>query len=194
MKQAVNEHDAALVDAWLDGQLEGQAAAALSERLAARQADDADLLHEEAQLRRLFEGIELGKLGMAMEVRPGFADAVMARLPRRAKASRLGLGLAAAAALAGLAAAVALLAPGASTVGSLSAALADYVAALALAGAGLLGASWRGVGDGVRSFLALSPANLAMVVGVFAASCLLLFALLRRRRAAVTARSQRPRG
>lgn len=193
MKQAVNEHDAALVDAWLDGQLEEQTAKAVSERLAARQAEDAVLLHEEEQLRRLFEGIELGKLGMAVEVRPGFADAVMARLPRRAKASRLGLGLAAAAALAGLAAAVALLATGPSTAGSLAAALGDYVATLALAGAGLLGASWRGVGDGVRGFLALSPANLAVAVGVFAASCLLLFALLRRRRAAVTARSPRSR-
>jgi hypothetical protein len=187
MKQPLNENDAALVDAWLDGQLRPDEARALAGRL----PTDGDLREEEARLRRLFAAIELSRV----PVREGFADRVMASLPRRAGARGFALALGLAAALAALAASVALVPAellGVPAAGSLAAALGDYFATLVLAGAGLLGASWRGVGDGVRSFFALSPANAAIVVGVAAASALLLVALLRRR-ATATARARRRR-
>jgi anti-sigma factor RsiW len=188
MKQRVTEHDAELLDRWVDGQLEADAAGSLRERL----GGDAALRAEEAELRSLFAAFELGKV----EVRDGFADSVMARLPRRARASRLAVALLVAAGLAGLAASLALLAgSGLPTGGSVVATLGDYAATLLLAGAGLIGASWRGVGEGVRAFLALSPANVAIAVGLSTAAALLLFALLRRRGAVAAARSRpgRPR-
>jgi hypothetical protein len=186
MKHPVTEHDAELLDSWLDGQLEPGEARALSQRLGV----DADLEREEAELRRLFQAFELGKV----EVRDGFADSVMARLPQRAKAGRLAVALLVAAALAGLATSVALLSGGgAPTAGSLVATLGDFFGTLLIAGAGLLGASWRGVGEGVRSFLALSPANVAIAVGVSAASALLLISLLRRRRAVAAERARSTR-
>jgi hypothetical protein len=69
--------------------------------------------------------------------------------------------------------------------------LGESLGTILLAGAGLLGASCRGVGDGVRSFRALAPANVAIAVGVSAASALLLVSLLRRRRAVAAERARR---
>jgi hypothetical protein len=67
--------------------------------------------------------------------------------------------------------------------------VAEFAAAAALSGAGLLAASWRGVGMAVAAALDL-PATVVFGVGVIAVNAL-LFALLRRsrgrRRAAVRA-------
>ncbi len=72
--------------------------------------------------------------------------------------------------------------------------MADFATSAALSGAGLLAASWRGVGMAVAAALDL-PATVAFGIGVVAVNALLI-ALLRRprrRRAALAAASRRRR-
>jgi anti-sigma factor RsiW len=123
----------------------------------------------------------------AIPVRDGFRDEVMSALPsagwegRAVRAWRLPVAVFAALALA----AVALLArTGAETSGLAPlVALAEMFGAAALAGAGLLAASWKGVGLLFEEVLT-SPGSLA-AFGVFVLCLnLLLLSLIRRRRAA----------
>lgn len=98
------------------------------------------------------------------------------------------------AALAALLAAVAVLvglsspqvAPGGSFAGAL-AALGDLFATSALAGAGLLGASWQGIGLITSEALGNIPGGLLAFTVLVVCLNLLLFALVRRRSAEATA-------
>jgi hypothetical protein len=65
------------------------------------------------------------------------------------------------------------------------AAVLDFLASTAVAGAGLLGASWSLLGARVGGWLQASPINLAVAAAVLVASSLLLVGLVRRRRAAL---------
>ncbi len=126
----------------------------------------------------------------AVEVEPGFRDRIVAALPaagwecRHPRSWRLPL--AAFALLGGLAAALvgasSAQIDGGSVVGALLA-LGGLVRAATLAGAGLLGASWKGLGLAMRELLA-SPVNLG-AFGLFVLCLdLLLVSMLRRRLAA----------
>lgn len=134
----------------------------------------------------------LGELLAAERLAPEPLE-VAVRAPSRAR--RRGA-LAAAAALVGLfggsLAVLAGLAPQVESAASAVAALFDFTVTVALVGAGLLEASWRGVSVAVSSVL--QPAAPGLVFGGLAAAGLaaLLFSLLRRgSRAAVRERQQR---
>jgi len=183
-----------LVDLGLDGAL----APGESETLRARIANDEGLRREERELGKLHEVLASGRV----VARPGFTDAVMVALPESAPwADRKLLGwrsvlgtLAAVLALALGAFAIAG-ARGMDGVGFAAArAVADFAMSAALSGAGLLAASWRGVGMAVAAALDL-PATIVFGIGVVAVNALLI-ALLRRprrRRAALAAAIRRRR-
>ena len=87
--------------------------------------------------------------------------------------------------------------PGAPFLAALGA-VADLMVAAALAGAGLLGASWSGVGLALGEIFAGSKGTLAAFAGLVVGLNLVLFLLLRRRPAAVKSgavgRERRRRG
>ncbi|HEV8630858.1 MAG TPA: hypothetical protein VGV61_11110 [Thermoanaerobaculia bacterium] len=136
--------------------------------------------------------------------RPGFARQVMAALPARApwadrrvqgwRSSLLALAALVALALGFLGIGGARLAP-ASPALAAARAVADFGMAAALSGAGLLAASWRGVGMALGAALDL-PAQVVFGLGVLAVNALLLVLLRRggrswRRRAVAAATTRR---
>lgn len=172
---------------WLDLDLDGGLPAAEKAQLEERLAADTGLRAERQALAALHSLLAQDRI----EVRAGFAARVQAALPavapwqRSKRAWLLPAGLVAA-----FAAAAALVLGGAGAPapeGALTGtavALFDFLATTFLAGAGLLAASWRGVGMGLEELFAQSEVNL-VVFGV-AVGCLnlLFFRMLRRRRAA----------
>lgn len=136
-----------------------------------------------AALRRTLERSRVG-------VRAGFTAEVMARLPAAGwegsapRAWRLPLALlaafaAAAAALVGVSSAR--FHPGVPFAGAV-AAVADMFQTAALAGAGMLAASWRGIGLAVRELFSTSPGTVVAFVVLVVAVDLLAIALIRRRK------------
>jgi len=187
-----------LVDLSVDDSL----SAAEREALRARLAGDEGLRREERELALLHELLA----GERIAARPGFAREVMAALPETAPwADRRLQGWRSA--LAALAALVTLalgffgiagvrLHP-ASPVLATAGTIAEFAAAAALSGAGLLTASWRGVGMALAAALDL-PATVVFGIGVLAVNALLLVLLRRpgwragwRRRAAAPAAVRR---
>lgn len=128
-------------------------------------------------------------------VRPGFCERVMAALPAAAWERRLGerrlpawaLPTALTAALA-VGAALVFILGGASAADShalgITAAVFDFLATAALAGAGLLFATWRGVGLGLEQLISDSGLSLLALATAVLFLDLLFIALLRRRRSA----------
>ena len=183
-----------LVDLAVDGGL----AAADTDALRSRLAGDDALRREERELGRLHEVLAAGRVA----ARPGFTAAVMAALPESAPwADRRLLGWRS---VLGTLAAVLALALGAFGVAgargldgagfAAARAVLDFAASATLSGAGLLAASWRGVGMAVAAALDL-PATVVFGIGVVAVNALLI-ALLRRprrRRAALAAATRRRR-
>jgi hypothetical protein len=183
-----------LVDLALDVALTPTVREALRQGL----ATDEGLRVEERELALLHGLLASGRV----TARPGFAREVMEGLPEVAPwAQRQPRGwrtaLAALAALLLLAVgffgvAGARLEPASPLVAAAST-VAEFAAAAALSGAGLLAASWRGVGVALAAALDL-PATVVFGLGVLAVNALLL-ALLRRRgwrrRAAVRAAARR---
>jgi len=134
----------------------------------------------------------------AIAVRPDFRDSVMASLPAagwEASATRAwGFPAAVVVVLASLAAAL-LVTGSASTPAGLSALLAmgGMFRAAALAGAGLLAASWKGIGLVVDEVIS-SPMSLGVFGFLVLCLNLLLISLIRRRRpAGVGARNRQQR-
>ena len=190
-----------LVDLAVDGALTDE------ERAAARFIGEGELaaqgeLGEPTAERRRLERLHAGLAAARVAARPGFAEEVMAALPaepawarnawardswaRGAGARVVGGWRAAVAALAVLVvAASALLGLGSESVGrsvpalGALAAVGEFAAAALLSGAGLLSASWRGVGLALGEALDL-PAQVVFGLGVLALNAL-LFLLLRRR-------------
>jgi len=183
-----------LVDLAVDGSLGPAEREALRGRL---DGDDA-LRREERDLTRLNEVLALGRV----TARPGFTSEVMATLPANApwaerqprgwRSALLALAALLALSIGVLGVAGAQLQPG-SPLFAAARAIADFAVAAALSGAGLLTASWRGVGMAIAAALDL-PATVVFGVGVLAVNAL-LFALLRgrRRRALAGARARRGR-
>jgi anti-sigma factor RsiW len=126
----------------------------------------------------------------AVPVRPGFADAVMAALPpagweaRSPRTWRFPLAVAAMLMMiAGLLVASSSVAPsGLAAVG----AVGGMFRAAALAGAGLLGASWKGIGIVVEEVIS-SPVSLGAFGFLVLCLNLLLVSLVRRRRPSAAA-------
>jgi len=182
-----------LVDLGLDGALDASDRATLESRVAA----DPTLQREQQDLGRVHELLVAGRV----TARPGFVRDVMAALPELAPWAKRPLAgwrsaLAALAAL--LVVAMGLLGvAGARIHGSpgLAAlrAVADFATAAMLSGAGLLAASWRGVGLAVAEALDV-PATVVFGLGVIAVNALLVVLLRRagsRRRATATATVRR---
>lgn len=147
-------------------------------------AGEPELLAERRRLERLHAGLAAARV----TARPGFTAAVMAALPAHpAWAGRRVRGLrgAVAALLALAAAATLLLGIGSLRLGPAGAvfgaarAVADFAVAATLSGAGLLAASWRGVGLALGQALDV-PERVVFGLGVIGLNAL-LFLLLRRR-------------
>jgi hypothetical protein len=182
---------------WLDLELDGAVGGAdlghLERRELRRHLDTcAECAAERAALLALRETLDEARV----PVREGFRAAVMAALPqsgweaRPVSAWRLP---AAMLLLLGVAAAALLVAGDLAGVGgSLLATLGsigELLAATALAGAGLLGASWKGLGLLFSQALAGSPLHLAAAgIGVVCLDLLVLRMVRRRRRATAAAR------
>ncbi len=169
---------------WLDLEADGCLGDTERVELGAALAADPELRRAGEELR----GVHQALLSCRIEVAAGFEERVMAALPAAPwrRSSRRSWGLAAAA-VAVLAVASSLLVG----VGSSSAAAGPLVGifsaigqmlrASVVTGAGLLGASWRGVGLALEEILTVSPATMVAFAVVVAGVNLLFFRLLRRR-------------
>ena len=175
---------------WVELEADGFLSPERRARLDAHAADCARCRDERQALARL--GALLRETAVAVE--PGFRARVLERLPAAGWEGRhprtWRLPFAVFALLGGLAAALiggtsAQLGPEGSMVAAL-AALGEMARAAVLAGAGLLGASWKGVGLAMRELLD-SPLDVAALGFLVLCLDLLLVSLLRRRRTAVGA-------
>jgi len=181
---------------WLDQELEGTLPAEAAGQLADHLAECAGCRHERRHLVRLHEALDEATIPL----REGFHAGVMAALPaapwQRATRRRGSYRLAAAllVALAGLSAALLALAgaevaPGAPLAAAASA-VVDLLAVSLVAGAGLLAASWSGVGLAVGEIFSASPGILVGCALLLTFLVLLLATMVRRPRTAA-ARSPR---
>lgn len=179
------------LDLELDGALEPSRQAALAAAL----AGDAQLAVERARVARLHQTLIASRVPVA----DGFNARVMAALPAAGWEARhprqwllpvalIVALLVAAGLIVGLADGAA--APGA-PVAAAVAAIGDLLASSAVAGAGLLGATWRGVGLAVGEVLAASTATKVALLGLMVGLNGWLLLLVRRRPAAVSARGRR---
>ncbi|HVS65396.1 MAG TPA: hypothetical protein VMT85_18035 [Thermoanaerobaculia bacterium] len=184
----MNEETLMRLDLWLDQTLdqrldqqpddctadaEEAAPAGLSQALASSPL----LAEEERSMRALFTQLREARV----DVDADFTDRVMSALPRRR--SLVSWAIAAALLLGFALGGAALLSASGLDGGSLGlfSALGDFVATSLLAGAGLLGATWSGIGTAVREWLGPSPLNWVIAAAVMLSLCLLLISLLRRR-------------
>lgn len=179
--------DEAVDDACL-GQAQGSADSL--DQLAARLAPtDGRARSEVRQLAALHHALH----ELRVPVAEGFTDQVMARIAEQraaASSSRVAVSwLVAAGVLTTLLLVTVWLAAGAGS-GDAFATLADMAVATTTAGAGLLGATWKGIGTIAGSWLQASPLTFfAAVLAVIGAQVLLLRRIHRSRRAGARARS-----
>ncbi len=173
---------------WLELEADGELPADRRPRLDAHLAACPECSAERRDLERLQGLLQSERLA----VRPGFRHAVVQALPAAPWEARAPhawrLPVAAFLLLGGLAAVLfgtssAQLGGGSSVLGALLA-LTGLVQASALAGAGLLGASWKGVGLVLQQVLA-SPLSFTAFAVLVVCLNLLLVSLVRRRRVAV---------
>jgi len=169
---------------WLDLDLDGGTLPPAERRaLVEHLAVCAACQSERRALERLRETLERSR----MPVRSDFANQVMAALPQSGWESRPARAWVAPAALAaGLLAAAALLLGGGRVAASgavlgTAAALADVFVSALVVGAGLAGASWRGLGMAIEELFAGSPGTLLVFAGGVLFLHLLFLLLLRRR-------------
>lgn len=151
-------------------------------RLEVGLAAHGDLVSE----RRRLEALHSLMRESAIPVRPDFRGQVMAQLPSPAWqpssvpvwALPLAMLL-----LAGVAGAFVLsfASPSAGPIAGTGLALFDFFQVTALAGAGLIAASWRGLGLGLEELIASSGMSLVALVVFVACLNLLFFSMLRRR-------------
>ncbi len=173
---------------WLDLELDGELAEPQRVRLTEHLETCARCREDRALLGGLHRELEAPQA----QVREGFAEQVVASLPpaawetRRPKAWRLPL----AAALGLLALFALVLSLGTSEgLGALPmavAAVSDLFATALVAGAGLLAATWKGTGLVVERTLAGSTGGFVAFAILVVSLNLLLYSLLRRRKAAAT--------
>lgn len=182
----MNTTDHAMLLEWLDLDLEGQLGGAEKTALEAKLAGDDTLARklrvERRQLGALHEAFEEDRI----PVREGFRDEVMASLPHaaweRRRMSVWALPMAAALVLS-LGAVFLLGTTGLaeSHVVGTGLAVLELLQVTTLAGAGLLDASWRGLGLGLGELFSASKLGLAAMVAFIVCLDLLFLSLLRRR-------------
>lgn len=181
---------------WLELDLEGRLPERLQPRLAAHLESCPDCQRERRELAALTELVRETRL----EVRPGFREQVVAALPAagwetaRPRAWRLPAAVFVMLALgAALLLGTGSVAEGSGSLAGVLAAVAALAEASVMTGAGLLSASWKGLGALVTDLLG-SPANMAAFAVLVICVNLLLVSLVRRRRAATSAaRAERRR-
>ena len=185
---SVTKTDSATWRRWVDLDLEGELPEEDKARLAELADTDARIQAERRDLGSLHRMIEGGRIA----VRPGFAARVLAALPRawwehRRSSAGLPVWALPLAMTLVLALGAALLLGGAEETGRFTGvglAVLDFIQVTFLAGAGMLFATWRGVGFGVEQLIADSGMNLLAMVAAVVCLNLLLFSLLRRQRPA----------
>ena len=172
---------------WVDLDLDGELGETEQAQLETRLEASSDLQAERQLLSSLHTMIGESRI----TVRSGFQEQVMSALPAaawdRRRASRrtpvwaLPAAVAAVFALAAaLTVTVASDGSGSQTLG-IAATVFDFLATTTLAGAGLLFASWRGVGFGLEQLMAQSGLNMVAFASLVLFVNLLFFNLLRRR-------------
>lgn len=178
---------------WLDEGLDegadarsfGDAPAEWRESLQRALEDDPGLRAERRRTERLHDLLREDRRQERIEVDEGFTRRVMENLPvapweRATSRAPWRLPLAAMLVFA-LGAALLFAGAGDNVFVGTGLALADFLQATALAGAGLLGATWRGVGLGLEQLFQGSPAALVAFAVLVIGIDLLFVALLRRR-------------
>lgn len=180
--------DSATWRRWVDLDLEGQLPEEDKAQLARIAEADDRVLAERRALESLHRMIDEDQIA----VRSGFKERVMSSLPRawwepqRAKAGLPPFALPLAMMLI-LALGAALLLGGAeetSRFTGIGLAVIDFMQVTFLAGAGMLFATWRGIGIGLGELAAESTMNLVAMIGGVVFLNLLFFSLLRRPAAA----------
>jgi anti-sigma factor RsiW len=167
---------------WLNLHLDGELGSTETLRFEEQLAGDSELAAEYQQLSALHAGIQ----GESISVRSHFRDRVMAALPLPAWLPQPRLSWALPLAMAGLLAIAAAWILGGVSLGESALvgtgfAVADFLVATSMAGAGLLAASWRGLGLALEEILKQSGLSLlALAVPVLLLN-LLFVSLLRRR-------------
>ncbi|MDA8016994.1 MAG: hypothetical protein MPN21_06045 [Thermoanaerobaculia bacterium] len=185
---------------WLDLEADGELSADERRLLDQAAVDHSALESERATLGRLHELLAPGSIAPVIEPSSDFVSRVMDHLPQaewetRSESSNgwIVWQLPVAAMLAFAVAAAFLLSGIDSAILGTGAAIADFFATTALAGAGLLEASWRGMGWGLQQMFADSPATVVAVAGlVLGIDALFVSLLLRRRRTATESASEPP--
>lgn len=165
---------------WLDLDLDGQLGAAEKVRLEQHLAGDAELRAEQSALGALHAMLTERRVDVAADFKPR----VMASLPTAFWESRRAVWWLPVALMATFAiAATALLAVGGAPdhVLGTGQAIVDFVKVSLLAGAGLLTASWRGLGMGIEELFAGSKTGFA-IFAIFVICLDLWFVTLLRRR------------
>lgn len=179
MHTMTSQNNARLIE-WLDLEADGCLGEAERSELEAALKVDPELRRVREELADLHQALASSKI----EVAPGFVERVMAALPAAPwrRSSRRSWGVAAAA-VAMLAVASSLLVGGGSSGPLLGVfgAIGQMLQASVMTGAGLLGASWRGVGLALQEVLTVSPGTMVAFGVVVAGVNLLFFRLLRRR-------------
>lgn len=179
---------------WLDLDADGELSAEERSRLDAAMAEDPARESDRVAFRKLHELLAPGcTAAPSIEPSPDFVARVMDNLPRadweahQEESSLAAWQMPIAAMLLFAVGAAFLLSGVDSAILGTGAAIADFLATTALAGAGLLEASWRGMGWGLQQMFADSPATVAAFAGVvLGVDALFVSMLLRRRRQAAT--------
>ena len=175
--------DSATWRRWLDLDLEGE----LPEQDQARLAEIARTDERVAAERRALESLHRMIKDDQIAVRPGFTARVMSALPRAWWEERGSAGLPVWALPLAMTLILALggatLLVGAEETGrftGIGLAVIDFMQVTFLAGAGMLFATWRGIGFGLEQLIADSGMNLLAMIGAVVFLNLLFFSLLRR--------------
>jgi hypothetical protein len=169
---------------WLDLEADGCLGEAERAELKAAMAVDPELRRVQQELQGLHQALASDRI----EVAPGFLERVMAALPaapwRRSSRRSWGLAAAAVAVLTLGSSLLVGLSGGATSAGpvlGIFGAIGKMLQASVVTGAGLLGASWLGVGLALGEVLTVSPVTMVAFGVVVLGVNLLFFRLLRRR-------------
>ena len=176
--------DSATWRRWVDLDLEGELSQEDEARLAEIAEGDSRVLAERRALESLHRMIDEDRI----EVKPGFAARVMATLPQawwehRRESAGLPVWALPLAMTLVLALGAAVLLGGAKEVPHLAGiglAALDFMQLTFLAGAGMLFATWRGIGFGLEQMIADSGTNLLAIVAAVVFLNLLFLSMLRR--------------
>ncbi len=176
--------DSATWRRWVELDLEGELPEEDKARLAEIAETDGRVLAERRALESLHRMIDEDHI----PVQPGFTARVMASLPqawweRQRKGAGLPVWALPLAMMLVLSLGAAVLLGGAEETGrftGIGLAVIDFMQVTFLAGAGMLFATWRGVGIGLGELIAESSMNLLAMVGGVVFLNLLFFSLLRR--------------